>query len=244
MLTNELPEQGRFLFRWRSFLPLLMLPLAVVAVSRFRYPFASHTADLVLEFGCFAIALVGLGVRVMTVGYVPRGTTGRGTKRMRAESLNTTGMYSIVRHPVYLGNFIIFAAFLINLSQWWLVLVGTLAYILYYERIMMAEEAFIAERHGDRYREWAARTPAILPNPAKWVKPEGRFSWRSVVRREFTTLYLIIAVFTAIELGTEYAELGRLWLAPAWVGIFLGGTAMYALCRYAKKRRWLREAGR
>jgi len=60
------------------------------------FPYGSHRLDQVWEILCLAISLLGLGVRIVTVGYVPKGTSGRNTRGQKANVLNTTGMYSLV----------------------------------------------------------------------------------------------------------------------------------------------------
>ncbi len=53
------------------------------------------------------ISFFGLALRVIVVGHAPYGTSGRNTREQVADTLNTTGMYSIVRHPLYLANYLI-----------------------------------------------------------------------------------------------------------------------------------------
>jgi protein-S-isoprenylcysteine O-methyltransferase Ste14 len=244
MLTDQLQTQGQWLFRWRSFLPLILAPLILVALLQRCEHFTSVTIERLMELMCLAVALLGLVIRVMTVGFVPKGTTGRGTKSMRAETINMTGMYSIVRHTVYVGNCIIFLAFLLLVGQWWLTVVGSLVYWLYYERIMIAEESFLYDTHGETYQEWAARTPAILPRLRNWVSPRMPFSWRSVLRREYTTFFLIVLLFTATDMAEEVILHKVITIDPMWTALFGIAAVVYFGCRSAKKFGWLTEIGR
>ena len=51
------------------------------------------------------MSFFGLGIRVFTVGFTPKNTSGRNTAEQIADVLNTSGIYSMVRHPLYVGNF-------------------------------------------------------------------------------------------------------------------------------------------
>jgi len=51
-------------------------------------------------------------------------------------------MYSMVRNPLYLGNFFMGLAPVLFMHTWWLCVIYVLAFILYYERIIVKEEAF------------------------------------------------------------------------------------------------------
>ena len=79
-----------------------------------------------------------------------------------ADSLNTTGIYSLVRHPLYLGNFLMWLGVSLLTCHAGFILLFVLAYWLYYERIMFAEEQFLRRKFGKRYLTWANRTPAII----------------------------------------------------------------------------------
>jgi protein-S-isoprenylcysteine O-methyltransferase Ste14 len=112
MIADIIARQGNWLFRWRSYVLLGFAPLFVLAVLQ-PEPIESafgEAADFLFEGLCTAIALLGLGIRIFTVGFVPRGTSGRNTRGQIASTLNTTGMYSLTRNPLYLGNAIIYMA--------------------------------------------------------------------------------------------------------------------------------------
>ena len=181
-LKEELERYGQWLFKWRSYLPLLILPVVVVALKDFEYlerVFGDTIDDLWQGF-CIIVSLSGLVIRCITVGYVPKETSGRNTKRQKAESLNTTGMYSIVRHPLYLGNFFIMLGAASFIEVWWLTLISVLSFWLYYELIIIAEEAFLQRKFENMYIDWSGKTPAFLPRFRNWQKPELPFSFKAV----------------------------------------------------------------
>ena len=149
-LSEEFTQQGQWLFRWRSYLPLICLPLIVVAIVQANGSFATPWHEI-SEYLGFGISVVGLVVRILTVGHTPAGTSGRNSRHQIANELNTTGMYSIVRHPLYLGNYLIGLGISTVLLVWWLPVMYSLLFCLYYERIMFTEEAFLREKFGEEF---------------------------------------------------------------------------------------------
>jgi hypothetical protein len=133
------------------------------------------------------------------VGHAPAGTSGRNTLGQVARSLNVTGLYSVVRHPLYLGNFLMWLGVSLVPRCWWFTALTVLIFWLYYERIMFAEEGFLEECFGEDYRGWAAATPAFIPKFHTWVKPALPFSLRAAVAREYSGLFAVIAVFTLFQ---------------------------------------------
>lgn len=252
MLQQELVRQGNWLFRWRSYLPFLILPLAAASFRNsgwFIETFGNGLEEA-WDIACYVLALVGLGLRIVIVGYVPSGTSGRNAVEQRADVLNTSGMYSVVRHPLYFANFIVFIAFILLFKSLLLVLFMALAYFLYYERIMLAEEQFLESKYGESYRAWAERTPAFLPRFTGFVRPSLSFSWRSALVREFHTLFLISAAFALVEmLEALILEKQNLfeWIAdePVWMLVFVASAVVY-VCIYTIKKRtnWLKVKGR
>jgi len=97
LLCDYLVEKGNALFRHRGYIYFLVLPLLYLEKDHFHYPFHSHAADDYYELFCVLVSMLGVLVRVLTVGFVPRGTSGRNKRSQHSESLNTTGMYSVCR---------------------------------------------------------------------------------------------------------------------------------------------------
>ena len=108
------------------------------------------------------IVLLVLLVRWAVIAQAPLGTSGRCTSEKIAEQLNTRGLYSAVRHPLYVGNFIAILGVFMATMLWWAVLFFVLAYWLYIERIMAAEERFLELKFGNKCKKWANTTPAFF----------------------------------------------------------------------------------
>jgi len=222
-------------------LPLIIVPLFLIGLQHFTYPLGSRLLDRLWELFCFAISLLGLGIRIYTVGHVPKGTSGRTTSTPKAQELNTTGIYSVVRHPLYLGNFIIWVGIVLLVRSTLLTVACVLAYFLYYERIIIAEEAFLSEKFGAAFAQWAEKTPMIIPRFKLWCKPPQPFSWQVVLIREYPGFLVITASFAALNvLGARFYE-GRWRLDWMWAGILCVGLLAFVALWTLKKMRIIRR---
>lgn len=245
MLADTIADQGTWLFRWRSYVLLGFIPLGVYAISSPEPVEMSFgpLADAVWEVGCIALAFVGLAIRAVTVGHAPRGTSGRNTREQIAESLNTTGMYSVMRNPLYFGNVVIYMAIALFTQSLPFVLVMGLFLVIYLERIIATEERFLAAKFGDAYRTWTARVPVFLPAPSLWTAPALPFSFRNVLRREYSGLFAIVAAFTVIDYAHEAFGEGETAIGLAWSAFFLVGAVAYLTLRSLKKHTTILSVG-
>jgi len=179
------------------------------------------------------------------VGHVPKGTSGRNTRQQEASELNTTGMYSIVRHPLYLGNLVMWLGVSMFCLNWWLTAIFLLSFWVYYERIMFAEEKFLREKFGDVFVEWANGTPAFLPAFRGWRRSPLPFSMRSALRKEYSGFFALVVCFFGLETWEHAVVEHRLFFAPHWLIIFLVGLLIYLTLRTMKKATTLLDvAGR
>ena len=237
-LREDIEKQGSWLFRWRSYLPLLGLPIFIIALRQsgmLEKRFGDAVGDLWEAFA-ISVSFLGLIVRCITAGYAPRGTSGRNTKSQVAEMLNTTGMYSISRNPLYLGNFIIVLGVTLFIQVWWLALLVWFGFWLYYERIIFTEEEFLRNKFKDQFIEWAKKTPIVIPRFRNWKKPELGFSFKTVLRREFSTFLSIVATFFFLEVVTNFLTQGRFTVHISWVIFFIVSLFIYFTFFILKKK--------
>jgi protein-S-isoprenylcysteine O-methyltransferase Ste14 len=247
MIADSIARQGSWFFRWRSYVLLGFAPLALMVITQPEPIETSfgQLADTLFESACIALAFFGLAIRAYVVGHVPAGTSGRNTASQVANTLNTTGLYSLTRNPLYLGNAVIYIAIACFLQNIWFAVLMALFLIIYLERIIATEEKFLAGKFGDDYRNWAAEVPAFFPGLTGWQAPALPFSIRNVLRREYSGMFAIIAVFFALDQSREYLAESRTVLDPDWLAALAAGAFAYVLLRWAKKRtRLLNVAGR
>src|SRR4029079_507960 len=76
-LREELERSGAWLFRWRGYLPLILFVPVLAGLSDATALSAGARDDVVWEVFCLVIGLVGLAIRISTVGRAPGGTSGR-----------------------------------------------------------------------------------------------------------------------------------------------------------------------
>ncbi|MCL2512235.1 MAG: isoprenylcysteine carboxylmethyltransferase family protein [Bacteroidales bacterium] len=207
-LIEEMELQGNKWFRYRSYIPLIFL---VVGLGVFAYSAWKHLSVLeayplyknVFENVCLAVSLLGLAIRIYTVGYTPANTSGRNTKDGQvADELNTTGIYSTVRNPLYLGNFLMWLGIAMLTANIWFIISFCFLYWIYYERIIFAEEQFLRRKFGDVYLEWTKVTPAFFPKFSRYKKPVYPFSWKKVLKKEkngLAALFIVFAIFHITE---------------------------------------------
>ncbi len=242
LLRDAMLSQGNWLFRWRSYLPLILLPAVfpVAVESGYVHQFLGAGLEDSWELLAQVIAFVGLGVRATAIGFAAPNTSGRNTHGQLADSLNTTGIYSIVRNPLYLGNFLILMGVTMTVMVWWFILLVALAFFIYYERIIYAEEAYLEAKFGEEYRQWAARTPVFIPRLSLWRSPARAFSMRKVLRQEYSGLYVIVAFSTLVHFLCDVLGEGetlRHWLNNdwTWFAYFVAGTVVYLSLRAIKR---------
>jgi protein-S-isoprenylcysteine O-methyltransferase Ste14 len=233
-LHEEFVESGRWLFRRRAYLPVALLPVVLAQVWATARRGAG--VEVPWTFACFLVSLVGLGIRAYAVGHAAPQSSGRERQRYLAEDLNTTGAYSVTRHPLYLANALMWLGPVLVPRTWWLLAVIGLACWLFYERITFAEEEFLRASFGERHLQWARRTPSFLPSWRHWSPPTRPFNLRSVLRREYSALFQLVLVFGAINALQWRASTGRWALSPFWLWTLVTGVGASAVLRLLWKR--------
>jgi protein-S-isoprenylcysteine O-methyltransferase Ste14 len=239
-LQEEFEKQGNWLFRYRSFLPFIII-LIGGAIYLWK---EVHPGNFFLEsapwktyyfYFCMLVSFLGFGFRVYTVGYTPANTSGRNTKVQIADLLNTTGIYSAVRHPLYLGNFFMWFGPCLLTGNIWFILIFCLVYWIYYERIMYSEEQFLRRKFGPQYTDWAENVPAFIPSFKNFKKSAYPFSWVKILKKEKNGFAAIFILFSLLDIAGHLVKgdthFDYFLFICAWVAIIL-----YLVLKYLKRK--------
>jgi len=244
-LIHTFESSGNKLFRYRGQIPLILFLASVPVIYFTDLSMISEEWKLILLIVCAVVSFTGFVIRAIAIGTTPKNTSGRNTKEQIADTVNQTGIYSTVRHPLYLGNYFMWIGIVGFTFNIWFVLVVTLAYWLYYERIMFAEERFLEKKFGDIYLNWSMKVPAFIPSFKNYQKAAVPFSLRSVLRREYSGILATVTGFLFVAICRDYFTMEEFEfnMIYAWI---LGGTLVltFILRSLKKYTRVLNEEGR
>jgi len=102
----------------------------------------------------------------MVLGWLPRiafqskGRVPEGESWLRTTVVVDSGIYAVIRHPMYLSGILLFIS-LILLSQHWLSLIFGIPIVIYFYLNMGKEERSSIEKFGDEYKDYMKRVPRM-----------------------------------------------------------------------------------
>jgi len=118
--------------------------------------------------------------------------------------LTTSGPYALVRHPLYVGSFMMMIGFCVlidDVENLWIVL-GPIAFI--YVLKLLAEERMLAKKFGERWQQYADAVPRFVPYrlPNKVFAPWNGRQWLG--NREYNALAATALGLMAIQAWAVY----------------------------------------
>ena len=174
-----------FRFRAISVVPVILLIFFIFS------PLDAGRFNPWLNLLGFLIALAGAATRFVAVGYAKPFTSGR-ENFLKAENLNTGGLYSIVRNPLYVGNFLVYNGVLIAYASPAALALFNAFFIPNYFFIILSEENYLEKQFGEVYNEYRRAVPKVLAKFSLYRKNDHPFSWtRAIFKEKNTTCYWI-----------------------------------------------------
>src|SRR5678816_2343789 len=149
---------GNFLFRNRNgIFPIFYLMLFVPSREVFTNPVTAMIIG-------FSVTIIGQLIRIITIGlvYIIRGGKDR---RVYAEDLVTTGIFSHCRNPLYVGNILILVGLGIASNSLLFMAVFTPLFLFFWQAIVLAEENYLRNKFGEQYNDYCKRVNRWLINP-------------------------------------------------------------------------------
>jgi protein-S-isoprenylcysteine O-methyltransferase Ste14 len=137
---------------------ITLLFIAQIILSIFFYNWAR--IDLLAYIGWIILAVGIIILYKSQKDFKAIGKRAEGKKWMDTNRVVESGIYSIIRHPMYLA-FILMAIALIFISQYWLnVIVGIIRIVLLYY-VMREEEKGDLEKFGQGYKDYMKKVPRL-----------------------------------------------------------------------------------
>jgi protein-S-isoprenylcysteine O-methyltransferase Ste14 len=231
-LVNSWERQGNFLFRYRGQFPVILF---VLSVPFLYFTESINESSIVYwNYTALLVSVLGFLIRFYTIGTTPKGTSGRNTKEQIADYLNSTGIYSLVRHPLYLGNYLIWIGIAIFTYNIYFIIIVSLLFWIYYERIMFAEERFLEKKFGDEYLNWSNGIAAFIPSFTNFTKTIIPLSLKSILRREYAGLLATVIGFAFIDVVRLYFTTGILNVTELMLQILLVTVVVVVVLRSLK----------
>jgi protein-S-isoprenylcysteine O-methyltransferase Ste14 len=233
-LIHSLENSGNWLFKRRGFIPVVLFVLAIPAILLTDYHSIDARLAHIINWTAAFLSVLGFCIRAYAIGTTPRGTSGRNTDKQVAEKLNSSGIYSIVRHPLYLGNYLMWIGIVLFTKNYYFVIIVSLLYWVYYERIMFAEERFLERKFGEVYLNWSINVPAFIPNISQYRVSEVPFSLKSVLRREYSGLLATVLGFVYVELLINYSQWKVFTIEKPFLYVLFASVIVTLLLRFLK----------
>ena len=125
------------------------------------------------------------------------------------------------------------------------IIIVSLLYWVYYERIMFAEERFLEGKFGKRYLDWANELPAFLPKFSNLKKSTIPFSFVSVLRREYSGILATVIGFAYVSLLRNYIQYDSIFISETFSVLLISFALISIVLRTLKRHtKLLNEEGR
>ena len=224
-------KTGKFLFKKRTFTPI---PIILIVFIFFK-PMNLEKGNIPVTLAGIFLSIIGEIIRIFAVGYSFYGTSGR-ESYLRADNLNVKGIYSIVRNPLYIGNFFIFSGVLIVYSNLIALLLFDFFLIIQYYFIILSEENFLLNKYRKIYEHYCMKVSKIFPNFKNYQKPDHKFNFKKALFKEKSSILNLLIMFIIVFAFKERILLGRIdnpfiYIVPACIFILA-----YIIIKLQKKR--------
>jgi len=141
-------------------------------------------------FAGLALAAVGQAWRIYAAGVIHKN-----------RQLASTGAYSLVRHPLYLGNFLILVGFAIAGGNWIVMALVAFFFLFYYPAAIRYEDHKLEGIFGEEWRAWSGDIPGMFPTSLKWkANHEAEWNARRSLFRNGELVYTVFEAGAAILL--------------------------------------------
>jgi protein-S-isoprenylcysteine O-methyltransferase Ste14 len=224
---------GNLIFHNRNgIFPLFYLLLFIPSPQLFSNPITAFIIGL-------CVTITGQIIRVATIGlvYIIRGGKDR---RIYAEDLVTTGIFSHCRNPLYVGNILILTGLGVASNSIIFNCIATPLFLFFWQAIVLAEENYLRGKFGAEYDAYCSSVNRWLPNLSGIGKTLSsmQFKWKRVIIREYNSTYTWMTGAVLVMIKHFYFHDDRFDLQSniqVFIIILTLLLLLYSFARYLKK---------
>ena len=204
-LVENMKKIGHYLFKYRGQVPVFLLLFSTpIIYSTNHYLTLNYFAVQIFQHIAILISVTGLLLRYITVATTPAGTSGRNRNQQIAKQLNTTGVYSLTRNPLYLANYMIWLGISIYSISYIFIIIITLFFLFHYERIILIEEDFLFKKFGKKYDIFTKKVPVFFPKFNNYKPTKIKFSTKTILRQEYSSTLSTTVSLLFIDILIQY----------------------------------------
>jgi protein-S-isoprenylcysteine O-methyltransferase Ste14 len=158
--------------------------LAVILIL--VYALTSRPEPVTAAIGMTA-AIIGMLIRLYASGHI-----------MKNRELAHTGPYAVVRHPLYTGNILLVTGFALANVSFWAIPLALFFFWFYYPTAIEYEDRKLRGIFGQQWQDWAATTPALMPQLSKLAgMRSGEWSLAKSLRKNGEILITVFVLACA-----------------------------------------------
>ncbi len=158
IVRNAIKEDVLFFF-----LPWILVLSAGMVVSAWDLVRKQGSLYILSVQSIVGLALVVIGFTILLVAQIALRRSYSSTLVIREDhQLITHGVYQFTRHPIYLGNIMVFIGLSVYASSLYGLLTMSALIPVFLNRIRM-EERMLTDEFGDAYRTYKGATSKLIP---------------------------------------------------------------------------------
>jgi len=160
--------------------------------------FVTYPFGLFVLFYCSPTAeSFGLGIWFIAAGLITR--LWANGYAIKTHKLTTSGPYSVVRNPLYLGTMLITVGFMIMLNTSYAGFIFVVIMAAVYYRTIRFEERALTEKYGKVYTDYKKNVPMIVPTFFRYKSQEKwPFSFKRIIENKEYKLFIWVINITII----------------------------------------------
>ena len=147
----------------------LALQLSGIGVTTFpRWPIGSEflgdgsEMNIVVQALAIVLAISSVGLVIASLRELGKQWSLE-ARVLEGHKLITTGVYGVVRHPIYTAMLGMLLATGLAVSHWLIVIIGLIVFLIGTRIRTNLEERLLRAAFGEEFENWKAKVPGLIP---------------------------------------------------------------------------------